>query len=55
LDDLDDDALATMRHGEPGDPPSFPRLRGRCPECDSSPCRCEDLALEEFEEEGGEG
>ena len=42
-----------MRHGEPGDPPSYPEDRGPCPECGERPCRCEDLALEEFEE-GGE-
>ena len=36
-----------MRHGEPGDPPSYPEIM--CPECEHSPCVCEDLALEDDE------
>ena len=35
-----------MRYADTCDPPSFPRLRGRCPECGAHPCRCEDIALE---------
>lgn len=42
-----------MRHGEPGDPPSHPRARGRCDDCGDCPCICEDLALEGYDE-GGE-
>ena len=45
-----------MRHGEPGDPPRYPRLQGECPDCGQRPCRCEDEALEQDDEveNGGE-
>lgn len=44
-----------MRYADACDPPSYPRLVDLCPECDCSPCQCEeDRALEEHDE-GGEG